>query len=56
MYQLVLDSETGEEIGVITNSGHTFIPFAQGNKDYHVYLDWVAQGNQPDPPNPPQTL
>ena len=26
-----------------------FIPFAEGNTDYQEYLDWVAEGNTPDP-------
>lgn len=34
------------------------IPFADGNRDYRDYLAWVAQGNTPqpaDPPPPPDT-
>lgn len=34
------------------------IPFEEGNRDYREYLDWVAEGNTPnpiDPPPPPDT-
>ncbi len=34
------------------------IPFDQGNREYRDYLEWVAEGNTPnpaDPPPPPDT-
>ncbi len=27
----------------------TFIPFDTDNTDYQEYLEWVAEGNTPDP-------
>lgn len=52
MYKLVLDPETNEIIGLHTNDDHTFVPIAPSNLDYQEYLDWVAQGNTPEPPDP----
>ena len=37
----------------------TFIPFDGGNRDYQEYLEWLAEGNEPEPyvapPSPPVT-
>lgn len=49
MYKLVVDSETKEIIGLHTNGGHKFIPISPSNLDYQEYLEWVAQGNTPEP-------
>ena len=49
MYKLVKDFETNEIIGVHTDGGKTFIPFAPGNRDYQEYLEWLAEGNEPEP-------
>ena len=27
----------------------TFVPFDPANTDYQEYLEWVAEGNTPDP-------
>ena len=27
----------------------TLIPFAEGNRDYQAYLEWLAEGNEPLP-------
>ena len=27
----------------------TFVPFDPANADYQEYLEWVAEGNTPDP-------
>ena len=29
---------------------NAFIPFDPGNRDYQEYLQWLDQGNEPDPP------
>lgn len=30
-------------------SDNAFIPFDPQNSDYIAYLEWVSQGNQPEP-------
>jgi hypothetical protein len=34
---------------VLRTEDQAYIPFDGGNKDYQEYLDWLAEGNQPDP-------
>ena len=34
---------------VLRLSDMASIPFAQGNIDYQEYLEWVAEGNTPQP-------
>jgi hypothetical protein len=38
---------------VIERSDGTVIPFDEANTDYQHYLAWLAQGNQPLPPDAP---
>jgi hypothetical protein len=38
---------------VIQRSDGTIIPFDPTNTDYQHYLAWLAQGNQPLPPDAP---
>ena len=51
-YQLApADIITNAATGVLrTRDGKTCqIPFDPANKDYQEYLEWVAEGNTPDP-------
>jgi hypothetical protein len=32
-------------------SDNAFIPFDPANTDYQAYLEWVAEGNEPLPPD-----
>ena len=49
------NKETGESEGVLKFTPDGFclsIPFAKGNTDYAEYLQWIAEGNTPEPPDP----
>ena len=50
MYKLVKHPFTGVELKVIQRlSDNGFIPFAPDNTDYQQYLQWLAEGNTPQP-------
>jgi hypothetical protein len=49
MYKLVKSLLTQETIIVERLSDNTFIPFDPGNTDYQEYLEWLNQGNEPEP-------
>lgn len=49
MYKLVRDYSTGNIVSILRLLDTTFIPFDPGNRDYQEYLEWVAQGNEPEP-------
>jgi hypothetical protein len=50
MYKLYRSRE-GFIAVVIRLSDNAFIPFASGNTDYQKYLEWLAEGNTPEPPD-----
>jgi len=48
MYKLI--HETNPEWNAIQKiSDKTVIPFDEANRDYQEYLEWVAEGNTPEP-------
>jgi hypothetical protein len=49
MYKLIKDNDTGKNTSVKRLSDNAFIPFDNDNVDYQKYLEWVSQGNQPEP-------
>jgi hypothetical protein len=50
MYKKLKDSITNEETNVVIRlSDNAFIPFDEANTDYQEYLEWVKEGNTPEP-------
>lgn len=43
-------NKSGQVAGVLVVGKNISIPADTSNSDYLEYLDWVAQGNVPDPP------
>ena len=50
MYKLIKNPFTNELANqVIRLADNAFIPFDPANTDYQKYLEWVAEGNTPEP-------
>ena len=47
MYKLL--SFNNVNSGVIRLSDSASIPFDEANTDYQAYLEWLAEGNTPEP-------
>ena len=52
-YKLYKDLKTNENIGVCKDNKFA-IPFDPANTDYQAYLEWLAEGNTPLPPDEPE--
>ena len=55
MYKLLVNLPGLEPTIVQRLSDGTCIPFDPDNTDYQAYLAWLAEGNQPTPPDEEQT-
>jgi hypothetical protein len=49
MYKLIKDPMSDNLITVKRLSDNAFIPFDEANTDYQEYLEWLAEGNTPEP-------
>jgi hypothetical protein len=47
-YQL-LNTMPGMMQMVLRTADNAHIPFDEGNMDYQEYLQWLSEGNNPDP-------
>jgi hypothetical protein len=45
MYKII--KEFGQEY-LKNTENNTFIPYSQSNTDYQAYLEWLAEGNEPE--------
>ena len=52
MYKLLENSFTNEINVVLFSETNTAIPFDPANTDYQAYLQWLSEGNTPDPADP----
>jgi len=48
MYKLIKDLISNEINMVRRLSDGACIPFAEANTDYQEYLEWLAEGNEPE--------
>ena len=49
-YKLYNDPLSGEQKVILQNE-NLYIPFDPANTDYQQYLEWLAKGNEPLPPD-----
>ena len=56
MYKLPkLPEEVTEHVSIIRKLDGAFNPFDPANTDYQAYLQWLSEGNEPLPPDEPET-
>jgi hypothetical protein len=50
MYKLLPNDITEHPSNAVKRmTDNVFIPFDEANKDYQEYLEWLAEGNTPEP-------
>ena len=53
MYKLQKDIVAKQICSVVRTTDNASIPFDSANTDYQQYLAWLAEGNEPLPPDEP---
>jgi len=55
-YKQIIDLKNGNIVNMVQRlSDNAFIPFDPANTDYQEFLRWKAEGNEPLPPDEPET-
>jgi hypothetical protein len=53
MYKQILNPFTKQLdnncIAFLKDGNYSYIPFDSSNRDYQKYLEWLAEGNTPEP-------
>ena len=53
MYKLVKNPFGGPDICVCRLADNAYIPLDPDNRDYQLYIRWMAEGNVPEPASQP---
>ena len=55
MYKLTTPHPVTNEVKSVKRlTDNAFIPFDEANTDYQEYLEWLAEGNEPEPADTPE--
>ena len=55
MYKLYIGPDGFVVVNMIQRiADNAFIPFDPANTDYQEYLEWLAEGNEPEPADTPE--
>ena len=49
MYKLIADDEFGQSNYILRTTDNTFIPKNPSKTSYQEYLEWLDEGNTPEP-------
>lgn len=52
MFRLFYHPQLGDLHAIVRDTDGAFIPLDDANIDYQKYLQWLAEGNQPEPWQP----